>query len=198
MMYGTKPDYSNLQVWGCQAFIIDPVEVRPKGAPMRYEGIFVCYKENRVGWGCIDLNGKYQFTNDTIFNKSAKGRLGRKRWALPEAAPLLSSATPLSASEVQPPRHSEHLQKQSELHNHLQLKRNKLLWLQIPKDDEPPPELPSAELLADYATLAFMESLVSDAPFVSLEDLEEYSILGVPTKAAFSALSFTTNDQSPL
>ena len=82
---------------------------------MRYEGIFVRYKENRLGWGCVDLNGKYRFTNDAIFNESAKGRLGHERRALPEAAPLpLADSSPV-ASDSQPLRRSDHLQKQSHL-----------------------------------------------------------------------------------
>ena len=196
MLYGSQPDYSNLRVWGSQAFIIDPAEVRPKGGPMRYEGIFVRYEENRLGWGCVDLNGKYRFTNDAIFNESAKGRLGRKRRALPEAAPLPATDSPPVPSSSQPPRRSERLQKQSQLHDQMQMKRDKLLQLQVPTDSEPPPTLPSAEFLADYATLAFVESLVADAPFLSLEDLEDHCILSAPVEVAFSALSYTTSQPS--
>lgn len=45
-MYQKRPGYDHLRVWGSQAFIIDPAEVRPKGGPMRYEGIFVRYEKN--------------------------------------------------------------------------------------------------------------------------------------------------------
>lgn len=78
----------------------------------------------------------------------------------------------------------------------MRMKGNKILQLQIPTETEPISELPSAEFLADYAALAFMESLVADAPFVLLEDLEECCILNAPVEVAFSALSFTTGQPS--
>lgn len=53
----------------------------------------------------------------------------------------------------------------------------------------PPPELPSAEFLVEYATLAIAESLVYDLPFSYLETLEEQSILSAPPVVAFSALT---------
>lgn len=79
VMTGTKPSYDSLRVWESCAYPIDPAETRGKGENMRYEAIFVQYEENRVGWGCVDLNGKYRFLNDVVFDESAKGRLGSKR-----------------------------------------------------------------------------------------------------------------------
>lgn len=185
----SKPEYTHLRVWASQAFILDPAEIRLKGGPMRYEGIFICYEENRKGWGCVDLNRKYRFTNDMIFNESAKGNLGRKRWALPVAAPQL----PPSASDSTeiPPRRSERLQHQSQLREQMKLKRDKLLQLQVPIVDEVVPELPSVDFLTDYATLVIAESLVHDSPYSTLEDLEECSILRVPPMVTFSALSYS-------
>ena len=50
VMHKTKPDLSHLRVWGCQCFPSIPPELRTKRGPRRYEGIFVGYEENRIGW----------------------------------------------------------------------------------------------------------------------------------------------------
>ncbi len=50
---------------------------------MCFQGVFVSYEENRVGWGCVDFNGKYFFSNNVIFNESAKGKLGKKQKKAP-------------------------------------------------------------------------------------------------------------------
>ena len=95
VMMGVQPSYNSLHVWGCRAYPLDPAETRGKGGNMRYEAIFVQYEENRVGWGCVDLNGKYCFTNDVVFDESAKGRLGSKR---------KGSVVPIAVSpDVSPP-----------------------------------------------------------------------------------------------
>ena len=90
VMTGSKPSYEHLHVWGYQAYPIDPAETRGKGENMRYEAIFVCYEENRIGWGCVNLNGRYRFTNDVIFDESAKGRLGNHS-CRPFANPMAST-----------------------------------------------------------------------------------------------------------
>lgn len=72
----------------------------------------------------------------------------------------------------------------------MQMKRDKLLQLHVPTEAEPPPELPLADFLADYATLAFVESLVSNAPSVLLEDLKEHCLLNAPIEVALAALSY--------
>ena len=59
VMTGAKPSYDALHVWGTRAYPINPAETQGKGDNMRYEAIFVWYEENRIGWGCVDLNGKY-------------------------------------------------------------------------------------------------------------------------------------------
>lgn len=112
----------------------------------------------------MDLNGKYCFTNDAIFNESVRGKLSQKCQALPEAAPHL---TPPEPDPFSPPQCSEHLQCQSQLHKQMQLKHDKILQLQVPIADTLPPPLPTAEFLTNYATLTYAESLVHDSLFAS-------------------------------
>ena len=71
---------------------------------MRYEVIFVRYEENRVGWGCVDLNGKYRFTNDVVFDELAKGRLGNKYKGsvVPVTVPADSAPSSLRRSNCVP------------------------------------------------------------------------------------------------
>jgi hypothetical protein len=78
-MEKSKPDLSHLRVWGCQCFVHIPEELCTKGGPRRFEAIFVGYEENRVGWRVRDLNGKYHFSHDIIFNESVPGHLGPVR-----------------------------------------------------------------------------------------------------------------------
>jgi hypothetical protein len=87
---GRKPDLSHLRVWGCECYVAIPDEIRPKAGFKRFKGIFVGYEEHRVGWRVRDLNGKYIFSNDVIFNESLSGRLGVPR-PFPSATPDDSS-----------------------------------------------------------------------------------------------------------
>ena len=79
VMNKVKPDLSHLRVWGCQCFPLIPPELRTKGGPRRYEAIFVGYEENRIGWRIRDLNGKYHFSRDIVFNESVPGHLSPRR-----------------------------------------------------------------------------------------------------------------------
>ena len=76
---GKKPNLSHLRVWGCQCFIAIPPKLRTKGGPRHFEGIFVGFEEDRVGWSVRDLNGKLHFTRDVIFNEDLSGQLGIPR-----------------------------------------------------------------------------------------------------------------------
>ena len=79
MFQHSKPDLSHLRVWGCQCFPLIPPELRTKAGPRRFEAIFVGYEENRIGWRVRDLNGKYFFSRDIIFNESVPGHLSPRR-----------------------------------------------------------------------------------------------------------------------
>ena len=75
VMNRRKPDLSNLHVWGCQCFVTIPPELCSKGGPRRFEAIFVGYEEDMIGWRVQDLQGKYHFSQDVIFNESIPGHL---------------------------------------------------------------------------------------------------------------------------
>ena len=74
-LHGKKPDLSHLRVWGCQCFVAIPSELRDKAGPQQFKVIFVGYEEHRIGWRVRDLQGKYHFSQDIIFNESSSGRL---------------------------------------------------------------------------------------------------------------------------
>jgi hypothetical protein len=74
VFFGTKPDLSHLRVWGCQCFAFIPPELRSKGGNRRFEAIFVGYEEGRVGWRVRDLQGRFHFSRDVIFNEASTGR----------------------------------------------------------------------------------------------------------------------------
>ena len=75
MMNRRKPNLSHLRVWGCQCFVVIPPELRTKGGPRRFEAVFVGYEEDQIGWHVRDLQGKYHFLQDIIFNESVPGHL---------------------------------------------------------------------------------------------------------------------------
>ena len=76
---GRKPDLSHLRVWGCDCYVAVPDELRAKAGFKRFRAIFVGYEEHRVRWRVHDLQGKYSFSNDVIFNENFSGRLGAPR-----------------------------------------------------------------------------------------------------------------------
>ena len=94
---GQKPDLSHLRIWGCDCYVAVPDELRAKAGFKRFRAIFVGYEEHRIGWRVRDLQGKYSFSNDIIFNENSSGRLGVPR-------PLSAHPDP-SASSTSTPRH---------------------------------------------------------------------------------------------
>jgi hypothetical protein len=76
---GKKPDLSHLRVWGCDCYVAVPDELRPKAGFKRFRAIFVGYEEHRIGWRVRDLQGRYSFSNDVVFNENLSGRLGVPR-----------------------------------------------------------------------------------------------------------------------
>ena len=75
VMNHSKPDLSHICIWGCQCFPIIPLELCTKGGPRWFEAIFVGYEENWIGWQVCDLQGKYLFSCDVVFNASVPGNL---------------------------------------------------------------------------------------------------------------------------
>ena len=90
-MMKEKPDLSMLRIFGCQCFVHQPEEIRGKGAAHRFEAVFVGYAENCLGWLVCDLNGKFFFSRDVVFNESVPGHLSP-----PHSRPVQSTVdTPL-------------------------------------------------------------------------------------------------------
>ena len=90
VFFGKKPDLSHLRVWGCQCFVALPKEIRAKGGPRRFEGIFVGYEEGRVGWRVRDLQGHTHFSRDVIFNELSAGSRTRLPRSLPPPVDVIS------------------------------------------------------------------------------------------------------------
>lgn len=153
---GHKPNLQHLRVWGCCAYPIQPVEIQGKGENMCYEAVFVAYEENRVGWGCVDLNGKYKFTNDVVFDELLQGRLGTKRRMSTTPVPAIEGPRPLQCSSRVPVP----TKKSSQYREDIQCRRDKVLQLHpTPPDSASQP--PSVDFVADYAALAFAETVLS-------------------------------------
>jgi hypothetical protein len=93
---GRKPNLSHLRVWGCDCYVAIPDELRPKAGFKRFRAIFVGYEEHRVGWRVRDLQGRYSFSNDVIFNENLSGHLGVPRSLSPGDTHLPSSPRPHS------------------------------------------------------------------------------------------------------
>ena len=92
--YGTKPDLSHLRVWGCQCFATIPPELSSKGGNRRFEAIFVGYEEGCVGWRVRDLQGRFHFSRDVIFNEASAGRRLRLLRSFPAPLPAERSSRP--------------------------------------------------------------------------------------------------------
>ena len=91
-----KPNLSHLCVWGCQCFVAIPPELCTKGGPHCFEAIFVGYEEDQIGWRVHDLQGKYHFSRDIIFNESVPGHLAPIRKI--DDSRMLASSDPPSES----------------------------------------------------------------------------------------------------
>ena len=159
-MTGVKPSYDSLRVWGCHVYPLDPTETWGKGENMRYKAIFVRYEENRVGWGCVDLNGKYRFTNDVVFDELAKGRLGNKRKGsvVPVTVPADSAPSSLCRSNRVPIPTPKGAQYRDEI----QQKQDKVLQLRTSDPSKSDPLPPPVDFVADYAALAYAEGVLSE------------------------------------
>ncbi|KAJ2935894.1 hypothetical protein H1R20_g1200, partial [Candolleomyces eurysporus] len=72
-LLGVKPDLSSLCVFGCRCYPLIPPELRQKGDLRRYEGIFLGYETDHVGWTVMGLDGRVVFAHDVIFDESTMG-----------------------------------------------------------------------------------------------------------------------------
>ena len=66
--HNKKPDLSHLHVWGCQCFVLIPLERRSKGGPHRFKPIFVGYNEDRIGWYVCDMKNANCISPGMLFS----------------------------------------------------------------------------------------------------------------------------------
>ena len=193
MMTGSQPDYSCLCFWGCCAFPLEPVETRGKGASMHFEAVFVGYEEDRVSWGCVNLNGKYVFLNNVIFNKTTKGRLGAKKCLTSTPIPIPEGPHPLhwSAHTIIP------MQKGSQYREDLQCKCDKISQLRPADYLQETALIPEVDFITEYAALAHAEAVLSGFPSVSLKSLKPVHSSPALPLAAVSTKNFTPCNPAP-
>ncbi len=90
VFHGKKLDLFHLHVWGCQCFVTIPLELNTKGGTRCFEGLFIGYENNHVGWRVQDLSGKVHFSCDIIFNELSVGRHSHFSQTLPSPADIFS------------------------------------------------------------------------------------------------------------
>ena len=78
-------------VWGCQCFALIPDEIHVKGGFKHFEAVFVGYEENQIGWKVQDLQGKYHFSQNVIFNENVQGHLSCCSLPSPSSPPHIPS-----------------------------------------------------------------------------------------------------------
>ncbi|KAF8828047.1 hypothetical protein HHX47_DHR4000750 [Lentinula edodes] len=61
---------------GVSSWIQVSEDIRLKFGDKMLEGIFVGYKDNRIGWRVRDINRKVHFSDQVVFNESQFGHLG--------------------------------------------------------------------------------------------------------------------------
>ncbi|KAF5381322.1 hypothetical protein D9615_008433 [Tricholomella constricta] len=166
----TKPDLSHLRVWGCQCFVAIPPELRTKGGPRRFEAIFVGYTEGREGWRVRDLNGRYHFTRDAIFNESTPGHVVPSRGKdFPEPVPLPSYLPPPPSPRSQ--RTTKPTDKGLAYQEAIKAKNNRTKTPRANLTAESTPGL-SPTMLNDFVSFTSAEDFIVPDSYSSLVDSE--------------------------
>ncbi|KAF5332827.1 hypothetical protein D9611_005489 [Ephemerocybe angulata] len=99
-MYGSKPDVSNLRVFGCLAWLHIPSERKSKDSHRREPAIFVGYDHPRKGWWFKTLgDGSYKFTDQAIFDENTMGHLQRNPSPTGLPTPTQPSAAPVPPTQ---------------------------------------------------------------------------------------------------
>ena len=137
-LHGKKPDLSHLRVWGCQCFVAIPGELRDKAGPQCFEVIFVGYAEHRIGWRVRDLQGKYHFSQDIIFNESSSGRLKCLPCSLSPSSDIASRPSRQRILDVAGPQYAEVLDL-----------AHTMRWNRLDRDVPPDPILPPASRVGE-------------------------------------------------
>ncbi|PPR03071.1 hypothetical protein CVT24_012432 [Panaeolus cyanescens] len=172
--HGRKPDLSHLRVFGCQAFVLIPPELRTMGGPRRFEGVFVGYMDNRVGWIVRDTNGKYRYSRDVVFNELVPGHLAPRRSisfsdsssnvnSSPLSMPADIPADP-SVSTVKPPSNDFYM-----------VLRNRSKRIAV-FSNSPPPPIASASSIDDFVFLNTLNDFLLPGSFsFTAENMPSFS-----------------------
>ena len=165
---GRKPDLSHLRVWGCQCFVLIPPELRSKGGPRRFVGIFVGYDVDRVGWYVCDKKGVVHFSRDVFFNESVSGHLSSRH--INSSSSSSSSSSPPSSSSSSPlvPRLRVRTAGGQAFAETIAA-RDRALAFRRSRDDSARPPL-SLSAILDFLSLADLAALPSHIPTWSLID----------------------------
>lgn len=75
VMKSSKPDFLHFSVWNCYCFVFYLSKIWAKGSGYHFEAIFIRYDKDHLSWRICDLNGKYFFSKDIIFNELVPGHL---------------------------------------------------------------------------------------------------------------------------
>jgi hypothetical protein len=154
MMNHRKPNLSNLRVWGCQCFVTIPPELHSKGGPRRLEAIFVGYEEDRIGWRVRDLQGKYHFSRDVIFNESVPGHLAPIR----KIDKPTSSSSDSPAVATRPARPLNPTSKGQAFLEAIHIRDKRLALRRLPK---PVHRQQEANVIEDFVSLSITDDLLS-------------------------------------
>jgi hypothetical protein len=183
VMNKSKPDLSHLRVWGCQCFALIPPELCTKGGPRPFEAIFVGYEKNHIGWCVHDLNGKYHFSQDVIFNELTPGRLSSTRSTLPSPSSSSSSPPPpsipippSSPSTSSPPSHPTcAIQQTVKGQAFAETIRLRDEHLALKQGVTPHPQQ-SLSAISDFVPLSLADEILNSEPAVNLASYEDDSL----------------------
>jgi len=176
VMHKSKPDLSHLHVWGCQCFVAIPPKCHTKGGPQHFKAIFVNYEEDRIGWHVQDLNGKYHFSQDVIFNELVPGHLSPSHTSsstpLPISSPLPSSNSSSPPLPSSPPRHPTCeitcTTKGQAFADTICLQDEQL----VAKRGGAPHPQQSLSAISDFVSLSLADDILTAEPLVNLASLE--------------------------
>ena len=70
LFWGTKPDVSQLRIFGCPAYVHVPKDLRHKLEPVAIKGIFVGYQPGSKAYRVL-VDGKIKVSRDVTFNEAA-------------------------------------------------------------------------------------------------------------------------------
>jgi len=105
-----------------------------------FEAIFVGYVEHRISWRVRDLQGKYHFSWDIIFNESSSGRLKRLPRSLSPPSDIASRPSRQRILDVAGPQYAEVLDL-----------AHTMRWNHLDRDVPPDPILPPASRVGEPA-----------------------------------------------